>query len=229
MTTTRNLRLTINADVHWSPDLDVQVAFDIGRGDNTVAWFWQETSRGIQWIDYYTNNGEQAKHYIDVLKGKPYRYSKIHLPHDAKAETFATHKSALEQFMDAFQDTDTQVALVPKLSIEDGIEAARQILEYSHFDSDRCYYGIECLRVYRKKWDPIHKCFMKTPLHDYASDTADSFRYAAIMANKHYKKTPTPHESVMNAVARTNQHTIEQLFTAHENSLNRHGYKSRRL
>jgi phage terminase large subunit len=29
----------INQDTHWNPDLQVHVAFDIGRGDNTVAWF----------------------------------------------------------------------------------------------------------------------------------------------------------------------------------------------
>ena len=219
----------INSEVHWQPDIEVQVAFDIGRGDNTVAWFWQETSHGIQWIDYYTNNGEQAQHYIDMLKEKPYALSRVHLPHDAKAETFATHKSALEQFMDAFQDTDTQINIVPKLSVEDGIEASRQVLKHSHFDADRCYYGIECLRVYRKKWDKVKQVFMKTPLHDYSSDSADSFRYAAIMANKKYLAAPDPHTSLQNELSRQGDMQLEQMFTARENSMNNRSYKSRRV
>ena len=219
----------INKEVHWQPDLKVQVAFDIGRGDNTVAWFWQETPHGIQWIDYYTNSGEQAEHYIDMLKEKPYKYSRVHLPHDAKAMTFATHKSALEQFIDGFDGTEVQINLVPKLSIEDGIEAARQLLKYSHFDYDRCYYGVECLRVYRKKWDELNQCFMKTPLHDYSSDSADSFRYACIMANKHYLPAPEPHESINNALAKGREYSLNSLFADRENSMNRNSFKGRRI
>ena len=205
------------------------MAFDIGRGDNTVAWFWQETAHGINWIDYYTNNGEHAQHYIDMLKEKPYALSRVHLPHDAKAETFATHKSALEQFMDAFEGTDTQINIVPKLSVEDGIEATRQVLKHSNFDADRCYYGIECLRVYRKKWDSVKQVFMKTPLHDYSSDSADSFRYASIMANKKYLAAPDPHESLTTELTRQGDMRLEDMFAARENSMNRRGYKSRRL
>jgi phage terminase large subunit len=219
----------ISKEVHWSPELDVQVAFDIGRGDNTVAWFWQESAAGIQWVDFYTNNGEQAKHYIDMLKAKPYRYSRVHLPHDAKAKTFATHKSALEQFMDGFEGTDTQINIVPSLSVEDGIEAARQVLKHSFFDADRCYYGIECLRVYRKKFDAVHQVFMKTPLHDYASDASDAFRYASIMANKKYKPAPSPYESVANALAKGREVTMDGLFADRESSMNRSSFKGRRI
>lgn len=219
----------INKDVHWDYNLSVQVAFDIGRGDNTVAWFWQETPHGIQWIDFYTNNGEQAKHYIDMLKAKPYELSRVHLPHDAKAKTFATHKSALEQFVDGFHGTETQINIVPKLSVEDGIEAARQLLKYSHFDYDRCYYGVECLRVYRKKWDETNQCFMKTPLHDYSSDSADAFRYACIMANKDYLPAPSPHDSINNALAKGREYSMDRLFADRENSMNRNSYKGRRI
>ena len=74
-------------------------------------------------------------HYIEFMKGKPYVYGSINLPHDAKAMTFTTDKSALEQFMDAWLKTDTRVQLVPKLSVADGIEAVRQTLRYSHFNA----------------------------------------------------------------------------------------------
>mgnify|MGYP003653901188 CR=1 FL=1 len=219
----------INKTTHWEPALDVHVSFDIGRGDNTVAWFWQETQFGINVIDYYTNNGEQAQHYIEMLKEKPYRYARIHLPHDAKAMTFATHKSALEQFMDADFGPDAQVNMVAKLSVEDGIEAARQLLKYCNFDYDRCYYGVECLRVYRKKWDEINQVFMKTPLHDYSSDSADSFRYMAIVANKKFLPAPTMHESITNALVKGREFSMDQLFAEREQSKNRNSFRSRRV
>lgn len=219
----------INQTTHWQPDLDVHVAFDIGRGDNTVAWFWQETPFGVNVIDYYTNNGEQAQHYIKVLQEKPYRYKSINLPHDAKAMTFATHKSAMEQFIESDFGPDCQIRMVPKLSIEDGIEAARQLLKFCNFDYDRCYYGVECLRVYRKKWDDINQVFMKTPLHDYASDSADSFRYMAIQANKNYLPAPTAHESVANAVRASQEYSLNDLFSAREQSGAGNSFRSRRV
>lgn len=219
----------LNDTTNWDPDLQVHVAFDIGRGDNTVAWWWQETPYGINVIDYYTNNGEQAKHYIDLLKTKPYDYVRINLPHDARAMTFATHKSALEQFVEGFADTDTQISIVPRLSIEDGIEAARQILKFTNFDYEKCYYGIECLRVYRKAWDETKQCFSKKPLHDYSSDSADAWRYLAIVANKKYLPAPTVHESINNALISGREFTMEKLFAEREAGLNKHNYKSRRI
>lgn len=207
----------------FNPDLDVQVSFDIGRGDNTVAWFWQETPHGVHVIDYYTNNGEQAQHYIDMLKQKPYNITNVHLPHDAKAKTFATHKSALEQFVFAFDGTDTHVQLVPKLSVEDGIEAVRQLLRHTYFDYDKCYYGVECLRVYRKKWDEVNQCYSKTPLHDYSSDSADSFRYLAIQANKKYLEPPEPLKQ-----EGLTTYSLDDLFAMNEQN-NSPSYSNRRL
>lgn len=219
----------LNSEVHWQKDIPVQVAFDIGRGDNTVAWFWQETPHGIQWIDYYTNNGEQAQHYIQMVKDKPYSISRVHLPHDAKAKTFATHKSALEQFVEGFNGTDTQVNIVPKLSVEDGIEAARQVLKFSHFDYDRCYYGVECLRVYRKQWDGVKQCFSKSPLHDYSSDSADSFRYASIMANKDYLPAPTPHSALREMLLKSGDMRLDEMFEANELGKNSNTTQSKRI
>jgi len=219
----------INQTTHWLPDLDVHVAFDIGRGDNTVAWFWQEHEFGINIIDFYTNNGEQAQHYINMLKEKTYKYKTINLPHDAKAKTFATHKSALEQFIAADFGLDAQIKIVPSLSVEDGIEAARQMLKHTNFDYDRCYYGVECLRVYRKKWDELKQCFLKKPLHDYSSDAADSFRYLAIQANKKFLPAPTVHESINASLVKNREVSLGQLFSERESSMNKHSFKSRRI
>ena len=178
----------------YSPDRPTHAAFDIGRGDSTVIWFWQETPEGIAVVDHYSNHSEGAEHYIQVVMDKPYNLCNVWLPHDARAKTFATSKSALEQFVDAFKGyPDVSVRITPSLSVEDGIEAARQVLKFTHFDYDNCYEGVEALRIYRKRWDELNQCFSNTPLHDQASDHADSFRYLAIVANKHRKKAPSPY------------------------------------
>ena len=157
------------------PNLKTHVAFDIGRGDSTVAWFWQQRTDGLSVIDCYANNGEQAQHYLDHLDSLPYDYGNIWLPHDAKAMTFATKKSALEQFTEHYKNTSaTSVHITPKLSVEDGIEATRQTLPHCHFNQDKCWTGVEALRVYRKKWDEINQCFSQKPLHDFACLTGDA-------------------------------------------------------
>ena len=181
----------INQTVTHDPSMHTHVAFDIGRGDSTVAWFWQQRPDGLAIIDCYANNGEPAQHYIDHLKALPYDLGNVWLPHDARALTFATDKSALEQFLAAFDKSSTSVHITPKLSVEDGIEATRQTLPLCHFNGKTCWTGVEALRVYRKKWDELHQCYSDKPLHDFASDFADSFRYLSIVANV---KKPRPND-----------------------------------
>ena len=83
--------------------------------------------------------------------------------------------------------------------------------------------------MYRKKWDSVKQVFLKTPLHDYSSDAADAFRYAAIMANKKFKAAPTPHESIANALVSGREVTLDGLFTQREQSMNKHSFKSKRV
>ena len=179
----------ITPHIIHDPHLPTSVAFDIGRGDSTVGWFWQERPDGIAVIDVYENHGLPASHYIKYIQDTPYTIQAVWLPHDARAKTFATNKSALEQFLEAKLPTH----ITPSLSVEDGIEAARQTLLYTHFNADTCYLGIEALRSYQKRWDELNQCFSKTPLHNRFSDWADAFRYLAIVANKKRKTAPLIH------------------------------------
>ena len=194
----------INDSVLHDTNLPVHVAFDIGRGDSTVAWFWQERPDGLAILDCYSANGEQAQHYIDLLKTKSltdgYRYQNVWLPHDARALTFSTKKSALEQFVEGFRnDKNVYVHIVPKLSVEDGIEAVRITLPKCHFNYANTYEGVECLRMYRKRWDSLNQVFSKQPLHDFCSDFADSFRYMAIVASPVLKAAPASRELLNSA------------------------------
>ena len=202
----------INDTVLHDPNLPTHVAFDIGRGDSTVAWFWQQKPDGLAIIDRYANNGEQAQHYLDHLSSLPYEYGNVWLPHDARALTFATKKSALEQFVEHFRTTDTSVHIVPKLSVEDGIEATRQTLPQCHFNKTKCWAGVEALRVYRKKWDENNQVFMNKPLHDFASDDADAFRYLSIVAHKGKKPAPAPHSSLLSGQNGLTNYNLDRLY-----------------
>jgi hypothetical protein len=43
----------------------------------------------------------------------------------------------------------------------------------------RCEEGISALEQYRREWDDEKKAFRASPLHDWTSNYADSFRYLA--------------------------------------------------
>ena len=70
---------------------------------------------------------------------------------------------------------------------------------------------------------------MKTPLHDYSSDAADSFRYASIMANKKFKPAPLPHESIANALVSSREITMDGLFAERESAMTKFKFKGKRI
>ena len=69
--------------------------------------------------------------------------------------------------------------VLPAMKVEDGINAARNLLPLCWFDAARCARGLEALRQYRREWDERLRAFKARPLHDWTSHAADAFRYLA--------------------------------------------------
>ena len=68
---------------------------------------------------------------------------------------------------------------VPMASLDDGINAVRRTLPLCVFHPRTEQGGIDALEQYRREWDDERKCFKQSPLHDWSSNPADSFRYLA--------------------------------------------------
>ena len=51
---------------------------------------------------------------------------------------------------------------------------------------DRTKQGRACLNAYQREYDDKRQVFKPTPLHNWASDGADSFRYGVRAINKGY-------------------------------------------
>jgi len=68
----------------------------------------------------------------------------------------------------------------PKLPIDDGIDAARNILPKCWFDKKKCRQGINALRNYHKEYDEKNKTYKNRPHHDWSSHGADAFRGFAV-------------------------------------------------
>jgi hypothetical protein len=162
------------------PLLPVHTAWDLGMDDATTIWFFQLFKSEIRIVNYYENSGEGLPHYARHLNvwanQKDVTYGKHYAPHDIKVRELGTGKSRLE----TARGLGLKFTTVKKLSIIDGIEAVRNLLNRCWFSKGTCYAGIEALKGYHKEFDSSRGVFRKTPVHDKNSHGADAFRTLAV-------------------------------------------------
>ena len=83
-------------------------------------------------IDAYATHGQTISHYSEVMRSRPYKYGPhLWLPHDARAKSIQTGRSAEEQF----RALGWQPRITPELSIQDGINAVRKTFPQLWIDS----------------------------------------------------------------------------------------------
>lgn len=166
--------------VPYDPKLPVDTDWDLGVGDNTAIWFSQSSPSGeIRLIDYEENSGQGLPFYARIVFGKPYTYGTHWGPHDIEVREFSTGNSRLE----AARDLGLHFRVVPRMPLEDGINAMRMLLSRCYFDAKKTQRGLETLQHY--KWDynqRIHE-FKPVPVHDWASHGSDAFR---TLAQRHW-------------------------------------------
>jgi phage terminase large subunit len=163
--------------VPYDPAVGVVTAWDLGIGDSTAIWFAQYVGQEIRIIDYYESSGVGLDHYAKVLNQRGYVYEQHILPHDVQVKELGSGKSRLET-LGALGINNIEIA--PRLSVDDGIQAARSMLNRCWFDEDNCERGVEALLQYRREFDEKLKTWRGRPLHDWTSHGADAFRYLAI-------------------------------------------------
>ncbi len=178
--------------VPWDRSIGVQTFWDLGRADNTAIWFAQRVAMQWRVLAYYEDNGEDITYFLKELQNRPYYYDMHHLPHDGKAKRLGSKLSIEEVLRKAYPG---KVRIVPKLSPTDGINAARMVMSQCWFDETECEDGLKALRHYR--YAVINGQLSKDPVHDWASDGADAFRYMAVAL-----KSPSREEGVLERLAR---------------------------
>lgn len=169
-------------NIPWDKTAKVNTAWDLGisKSDTTAIIFYQNIGNEIHIIDDYENYNEGWPHYADILKNKPYIYETHFAPHDIKNKELSSGLSRVF----AAKNIGIEFTILPtlKLSVEEGIEAARSIFPRVWIDANKAKRLIKCLSNYRRKYDDKLGIYGK-PIHDWASHFADSFRYLSI-ANK---------------------------------------------
>tara|TARA_Y100000310_G_scaffold337326_1_gene424128 strand:- start:2405 stop:3463 length:1059 start_codon:yes stop_codon:yes gene_type:complete len=167
-------------NIEYDTQYEVNTYWDLGIGDATSIWFAQNVGNRIHLIEYYENSGQSLEHYAKYLGSKDYKYGDHYGPHDLKVRELGSGKSRNE----IASNLGLYFTIVPKLSIEDGINAARMILPRCWFDRDKCQLGLEALRQY--SWERNDKTgqMKNKPKHSWASHAADAFRYLAVGLNE---------------------------------------------
>ena len=196
----------------------VFTSWDLGLSDATAIWWWRPKPDGVEVLDYYEATGKPLSHFLDVVEAKPYDYAKHWLPHDARAKTLATASSILDTFLERYGAG--KVAVTPSLSLADGIQAARWLLQQpgTRFTQACEDEGLPALRAYHYAYNEDSKAFSRKPLHDWSSHGSDAFRYLAIVAKVSERLTRPPPEVEARPIARSlsESFTLDELFEANE-------------
>lgn len=190
--------------VPHDPRLPVETAWDLGVGDSTAIWFVQQTRFGVNVIDYYESSGVGADHYAKVCKDRGYLYSGHYLPHDADDREWGNNASSR---VDTLKSLGVKpVRVLPRASVDDGINAVRVLLPRCWFDAVKCERGLDALRQYQKSWDEKNRAFSLKPLHDWSSHGADAFRYLAqgLKPTPEQRGLPSGHRPPVRAITEYN-------------------------
>ena len=194
----------------------IDISADIGFRDTAAFWFWQSWADGFGIVEYDEDNGLDAEQWIERLASKPWAYGTIYLPHDARAKTFATRHSVIEQFLEAKKSGQLdaeRIVIVPQVRTQDRVNAARSVLPRCKFDHAGCAQGLLALREWSYAWNDDTRTYSKEPRHDWASHGADAFTYGALMLRERSKAKPK--EPPPNPQAAAN-FTLDQLFIDRE-------------
>lgn len=178
----------------WLPKEPVGTAWDLGHGDSTVIWCFQQPEGGrVRIIDCISGSGVGIDWYAKKLAARPYVFADHIWPHDGG------HKNIRDINDATLKVTAESLGIRPLrvldngVSVEHGIQAVRDMLPLCEFNEcpipfedetpeqakQRMARGLDALKLYRRIWDEKLQRFSDTPLHDWASDFADGFRYLA--------------------------------------------------
>jgi hypothetical protein len=205
----------ISDDVTYDPDgAPIEISSDIGRRDASAWWFWQPVVGGYRVVDFDLDSGLWAEEWINRLqnriKAKGYKLGKIHLPHDARAKTFAAKHSVVEQFLMKYGPEI--VRITPDSSKEDRINAARRVTSRCEFAASACAEGLDGLRSWQYEYDDERKEFSREPRHDWASHPGDAFSYGAlILEERQPAPAPAPKPRFL-AVGEANAVTLNDMW-----------------
>ena len=209
----------VSDDVEFDPyGAPIEITADLGRRDTATWWFWQPQIGGYQIIDHDSGWGIDADEWVERLKERLKQYQRadgrpalghIWLPHDARAKTFSAKRSAMEIFLEAFGKE--HIALTPRSSIADRVNAARVLISRVKFNATKCSKGLEGLRSWRYEYNEESKIFSSDPVHDWASHDGDGFSYGCLIMQQAEPPKAAP-EQMHGVTVMNNRATLDEMW-----------------
>jgi len=163
-------------DFPWIETEPVQTWWDLGVGDDCTITFTQRDGEYCRVIDYMSGSGKGLLHWLKVVQEQPYLYEIHNFPHDIEQRELISGKKRT----DTLEKLGIPYEIVPKLSIDEGIDASRRHFGMCRFNEKNVGDLIDCCYNYRREWDEKNKVFKPRPHHDWASHGADNFRYLSV-------------------------------------------------
>lgn len=167
--------------IPYDEALAVHTVWDLGIGNNLAIGFYQKTIGELRKIDYWEGSEKEGiPQAVKVLQDKPYLFGKHFAPHDIKATEIGSGKTR----WDMAQALGIEFEEIPRLSVEAGIEKARQVFSHLWVDSNNCSSWLDAIQQYRQGFNEKLGFWTGKPVHDWTSHKGDEFRYASIVEDQ---------------------------------------------
>lgn len=180
----RSRRLTT---VKYDADLPIITSWDLGWSDATSIHILQIAGTEIRLIGYLEFTLTSLPDSIRGLRewcatNQISLFGARHIgPHDLKVHELTSGQTrwmTAQQMGFDFETVDNRV------SLQDGIDAVRNILKHLWIDAEQCMRVLECLVNYSHAYDDQNRTFKTVPKHDWTSHCVDALRMFAITWDK---------------------------------------------
>lgn len=165
-------------NVPYLPGLPVHTCWDIGAGDGTGIWCWQQVGLASHFIRYIEGWGQGYSHYVNQLGATGWVFGRMLLPHDAMHQRQLVDKIGAPLNMLSDLRPDWRWEVVPRVhDFQAGIEILRSRFTEAWFDEAGCKEGLDHLALYKKKFNTRLSAFIDEPeKQDGHSEAPDALR-----------------------------------------------------
>ncbi len=166
--------------VPFARGVPVNSFWDLGlskKSGTTAIWLHQYVGFQHRFIGCYESHGQSLDHYVKWLIDTGYVFGVHYLPHDASVRRLG--KQDVNSWAEMLSDLmpGHRFELVPIIDeVAKGINRTKNKFDECWFDAEKCADGLKALDDYQYEWDEAVGAFKTSPLHNSASNYADSFR-----------------------------------------------------
>lgn len=170
------------------PNIPLHSVWDLGGTDATAGILFQVHGKHINILYLLHDTGKGFRYYIEEAERVRHqfgcRWGNHFAPHDIsqKHQGWEHAESRLSQA----QKYGLIFQVLPKLSLEDGIEATRHLLPRTRINKTYASLVAQALREYQRLYLENKGVYDKKPLDNWATHIADAIRYLAVAYKRLY-------------------------------------------